>query len=174
MNPSTRFDIDKGKSRLLREIVYRVFSRRWRSDADGKLKRSQAVSGEINLPGLDARADQGGDHFIRARRKVDCETAMCAASFPGQAAPVFLSGCVVPAHESVALDEARKPNLFASSEDSIGGQLPSSPCARRLQYKPHFSGDVYRDSTHLTRIHPKSGTPRIAGWPPPRPCRRIN
>ena len=31
MHPSTRFDIDKGKSSLLREIVYRVFSRRRRS-----------------------------------------------------------------------------------------------------------------------------------------------
>jgi hypothetical protein len=69
LNPSTRFDIDKGKSRLLREIVYRVFSRRWRSAADGNLKRSQAVSGEFNLPGLDARADQDGDHLIKQEGK---------------------------------------------------------------------------------------------------------
>jgi hypothetical protein len=97
LNPSTCFGIDKGKSCFLREIVYRVLSQRRRSDADGKLKRSPAVSGEINLPGLGPRADQDGDHLIQAKEKIDCDTAMRAASFAGQAVPIFLSGGVVPA-----------------------------------------------------------------------------
>jgi hypothetical protein len=97
LNPSTCFDINKGKSCFLREIVYRVLSRRRRWDADGKLKRCQTVSGEINLTGLGPRADQDGDHLIHARGKIDRETAMRSASFPGRAAPIFLSGGVVPA-----------------------------------------------------------------------------
>lgn len=156
MSPSTQFDIDKGESLFLREIACRVSSRRWPPDGDGKLKPSQAVSGEIDLPGLDAGADQDGDHLIQARGKVDCETAMRAASFRSQATLGLLSGGVVPA--DVILDKARKPNLFADSKGSIGGQHRSSACAP-LAVQAALFGATYTETALASNVFTRNQPP---------------
>ena len=105
LNPSTGFDI-KGKSCFLWAIICRVRSRRRRSDADGKFKRS--VSGVSTYPGLGPRADQDGDHLTHVSGKIDGETAMRAAAVPGQDVPFSSAAVSFP----LAMQSARFEAMY--------------------------------------------------------------
>jgi PAS domain S-box-containing protein len=139
-------------------------------DVASIVKASQAVSSEIELPGLierlmtialeNAGADRGllilpaeGEYLIQAEAQAtgdQVEVVLCQKSIIGITCPESLVRYVIRTHESIIFDDASRPNLF-SDDDYLRGRQTKSILCLPLMKQGRLTGLLYLENTLTSR-----------------------